>query len=190
MSPAEVRSTNPCRRDNRVQFSRMTVTARIVLAACCCAMQGCAQDATVAECTPVSATPPATSAAIASSLAAIKDKYKLNAIIFSAEQDGMPLERAALGVSTAGVPAATQMHFRIGGVGWQYLSTVLLRMVEQYPGAIALTDPVAKWYPAYPNADRTTVRMLAASSRLRRLHHAKIIRRRCHGQSASLLERR
>jgi len=56
------------------------------------------------------------------------------------------------------------MHFRIGGVGWQYLATVMLRMVEQNPGTFALTDSVAKWYPAYPNADRTTVRMLAASS--------------------------
>src|SRR4029079_13563456 len=44
------------------------------------------------------------------------------------------------------------------------LSTVLLRMVEQSPSRIALTDSVSKWYPAYPNADRATVRMLAASS--------------------------
>src|SRR5262249_28268919 len=136
----------------------------MVMVACCCAILGCTQDATVADCAPVSATPPATSEAIASSLAAIKDKYKLNAIIFSAEQDGMPLVRTALGVSTSGVPATTQMHFRIGGVGWQYLSTVLLRVIEQYPGAIALNDTVAKWYPDYPNADRTTVHMLAVSS--------------------------
>lgn len=136
----------------------------IVLVACCCAMLGCTHDATVAECAPVSAVPPATSAAIKSSLAAIKDEYKLNAIIFSGDQDGVPLVRAALGESTPGVPATTEMHFRIGGVGWQVLSTVMLRMVERYPGSIALTDPVAKWYPAYPNADRATVRMLAASS--------------------------
>jgi D-alanyl-D-alanine carboxypeptidase len=141
-----------------------STVSRIVLAACCCAMLGCTRDTTVAECAPVSATAPATSAAIASSLAAIKDKYKLNAIIFSAEQDGVPLVRTALGVSTDGVPATTQMHFRVGGVGWQYLSTVLLRMVEQNPGAIGLNDSVAKWYPAYPNADRATIRMLAASS--------------------------
>jgi D-alanyl-D-alanine carboxypeptidase len=164
VNSAESRSINPHRRDNCMQRSRMTVVSRILLAACCCAMQGCTQDAVDTECVPVSATPPATSAAIASSLAAIKDKYKLNAIIFSAEQDGVPLVRTALGVSTDGVPATTQMHFRVGGVGWQYLSTVLLRMVEQNPGAISLNDSVAKWYPAYPNADRTTVRMLAASS--------------------------
>src|SRR5664279_130674 len=147
-----------------MQSLRMNVVLRIALAACCCAIQGCNEDAATAECVPVSATPPATTAAIAASLAVIQDKYKLNAIIFSAEQDGKPLVRTALGVSIPGVPATTQMHFRIGGVGWQYLSTVMLRVVEQNPGAIALNDSVAKWYPAYPNADHTTVRMLAASS--------------------------
>lgn len=144
--------------------SRRRAASSLLLAACCCAMLGCSDDTTVAECTPASTAPPATSAAIAASLAAIKDKYKLNAIIFSAEQDGLPLVRTALGVSTAGVPATTQMHFRVGGVGWQYVTTVLLRTIEQYPGSIALTDPVSKWYPAYPYADRATIRMLAASS--------------------------
>src|SRR4051794_8404121 len=105
------------RRHVRAAVIRSDATgAMFVLAACCCAMLGCTQDATVAECAPVAATPPATSAAIQSSLAAIKDKYKLNAIVFGAEQNGAPLVRMALGVSTAGVPASTQMHFRIGGV--------------------------------------------------------------------------
>ena len=164
VSRTDGRSSNAHRRSNCTQRWRLTVASRILLAACWCAMQGCTQDAVVTECASISAPPAATSAAIAASLAAVKDKYKLKAIIFGAEQDGVPLMRTALGVSTDGVPATTRMHFRVGGVGWQYLSTVLLRMVEQHPGAIALTDRVAKWYPAYPNADRTTVRMLAASS--------------------------
>ena len=127
-------------------------------------VQACTSDAVMTDCVPVDATPPATSAAIASTLEGIKSKYRLNAVIVGVEQDGTPLHRSALGVSTSGVPAATDMHFRVGGVGWQMLSTVLLRMVEQDPSRIALTDSVSKWYPAYPNADRATVRMLAASS--------------------------
>ena len=138
--------------------------SKVVLAACFCALQGCTDNTVVSQCAPVSAAPAATSAAISSTLDSIKEKYKLNAIIFSAEQDGKPLVRTALGVSTNGVPATTDMHFRIGGVGWQVLSTVLLRMVEQDPTRIALTDRVSKWYPDYPNADGATVRMLAASS--------------------------
>jgi CubicO group peptidase (beta-lactamase class C family) len=74
----------------------------------------------------------------------------------------MPLVRTALGVSTNGVAASTDMHFRVGAVGWQYLATVLLRMAER--NQVALTDPVSKWYPNYPHVEHATVRMLAASS--------------------------
>ena len=144
--------------------SRTKLASQMVLAACFCAIQGCTSDSVVAECAPVLATPVATSASISSILDSIKKKYQLNAIILGVEQDGKPLYRTALGVSTNGVPATTDMHFRVGGVGWQVLSTVLLRMVEQDPARIALTDRVSKWYPDYPNADRATVRMLAASS--------------------------
>jgi CubicO group peptidase (beta-lactamase class C family) len=135
---------------------------RLLLAACFCALWGCTSDSAAPVCVPVVATPAATSAAISASLESIKAKHKLGAIIFSADQDGQPLYRTAIGISTAGVPASTDMHFRIGGVGWQVLSTVLLRMVER--NQLALTDYASKWYPDYPNAGRATVRMLAASS--------------------------
>lgn len=147
-----------------MQTSRTKLASQMVLAACFCAIEGCASDSVVAQCDPVSAAPAATSASISSTLDSIKQKYQLNAVILGVEQDGMPLYRTALGVSTNGIPATTDMHFRVGGVGWQVLSTVLLRMVEQNPAGIALTDPVSKWYPDYPNADRATARMLAASS--------------------------
>ena len=104
---------------------------KIALAACFCALQGCTDDVVVAECAPVDAAPAASSAAIASALASIKEKYKLNAIIVGAEQDGRPLVRTALGISTNGVPATTDMHFRIGGVGWQMLAMVLLRVLDR-----------------------------------------------------------
>jgi D-alanyl-D-alanine carboxypeptidase len=144
--------------------SGATLTSKVALAACFCALQGCTDNTAVSQCAPVSAAPAATSAAILSTLDSIKDKYKLNAIIFGAEQDGKPLVRTALGISTNGVPATTDMHFRVGAVGWQYLTTVMLRMAEQNPGQIALTDPVSKWYPNYPHVEGATVRMLAASS--------------------------
>jgi CubicO group peptidase (beta-lactamase class C family) len=114
------------------------------------------------ECSPATAAPNDTTAAISSILSNTQNFYQLNAIIFSAEQNGMPILRTALGISTDGVPASTDMHFRIGAVGWQYLTTILLKMVDQR--RIALIDPVSRWFPSYPNADRATVRMLAASS--------------------------
>jgi CubicO group peptidase (beta-lactamase class C family) len=95
-------------------------------------------------------------------LSSIKERDNLRAIIFSAEQNEKPILRTALGTSTSGVPATTDMHFRIGAVGWQYLTDVLLLMVDRKQ--IALTDPVSKWFEHYPHADLATVRMLAASS--------------------------
>jgi D-alanyl-D-alanine carboxypeptidase len=91
-----------------------------------------------------------------------KERDDLSAIIFGAERNGRPILRTALGTSTKGVPATTAMHFRVGFVGWQYLTDALLLMTDRKQ--IALTAPVSKWFPEYPHADLATVRMLAASS--------------------------
>lgn len=135
-----------------------------VLAFWVCVLEGALVGPASAQCPAVSATTPATAAAIESTLRAIKDKYQLNAVLLDVERNGEPLHRTALGLATDGVPATPELHFRIGGVGWQVLSTVLLRLVEQDPGRLALSDRVNKWFPHYPHADQATVRMLAASS--------------------------
>lgn len=137
--------------------------APILLAAWLAAAQGCS-DASAPECAPAAAPPSATTAAIAATLERVRAENALAAVIFEASQDGAPILRTAIGESTPGVPATTDMHFRIGGVGWQVLTTILLRMVERAPEQIALTDPVSQWYSTYPHAEEATVRMLAASS--------------------------
>ena len=108
------------------------------------------------------ATQGASVGSMSSILQSVKDKYKVGAIIFSADKNGVPIFRTAIGNSTVGEPATTDMHFRIGAVGWQYLTELMLLMVEQ--GQLSLTDPVSKWYPNYPGANLAPVRMLAASS--------------------------
>jgi len=144
-----------------MQRSRVATIAKTLLAAWFAVAQGCS-DAPAPACSPAARAGDATTEAISALLERVKEADKLGAIIFAAEQDGAPILRTALGESTPGVPATTDLHFRIGGVGWQYLTTVLLRMVEQKQ--LALTDPASRWYPSYPYADRATVRMLAASS--------------------------
>jgi D-alanyl-D-alanine carboxypeptidase len=114
------------------------------------------------SCAPASEGPDATTTAISSVLSRIKQRDNLRAIIFGAERNGKPILRTALGISTEGVPATTDMHFRVGFVGWQYLTDVLLLMTEREQ--ISLKDPVSKWFPDYPYANLATVRMLAASS--------------------------
>jgi CubicO group peptidase (beta-lactamase class C family) len=138
-------------------------TIACALLAILCAAQGCS-DASAPTCDPVAGAGDATTVAITATVERIKAEDALGAVVFAVERDGVPTLRTALGDSTPGVPATTDMHFRIGGVGWQFLTTILLRMVENDPGRISLTDLAAQWYPAYPHADRATVRMLAASS--------------------------
>lgn len=148
----------------RMQISRNKLALPMAVFSCFLSLQGCTDTTAVAECAPAVATPAATSMAIASILDGIKAKHQLSSIILGVEQDGKPLYRIAIGESARGVPATTDMHFRIGGVGWQLLSTVLLRAIEKDSTRLALTDRVSTWYPDYPHADLATVRMLAASS--------------------------
>jgi D-alanyl-D-alanine carboxypeptidase len=58
--------------------------------------------------------------------------------------------------------AAPDMHFRIGAVAIPYLSIVTLRLPEE--GVLTLDEPIAKWLPHLPNADRVTIRMLVTNT--------------------------
>ena len=73
--------------------------------------------------------------------------------------DGQEIVTAALGESMTGVPATTDMHFRNGAVAISYVSTLLLRLVDQ--GVVRLDDPLSTWLPELPDAERVTLRMLA-----------------------------
>jgi len=68
----------------------------------------------------------------------------------------------ALGDSMATVPATTAMHYRIGGITETFQSTLLMMLAER--GRIRLDDPIARWYPDLPAADKVTVRMLVANT--------------------------
>ncbi len=89
---------------------------------------------------------------------AMKD-YALNAVILRVMSGEREVVTEALGDSMTGVPATTDMHFRNGAVAISYMSTLLLRMVDQ--GKAKLDDPLAKWLPDLPDADKVTLRMLA-----------------------------
>jgi CubicO group peptidase (beta-lactamase class C family) len=73
---------------------------------------------------------------------------------------GRPLITKAYGESMTGVPATTAMHFRNGAVAISYMSTLLLRLVDQ--GKVSLDDPVSKWLPNLRDGDQVTLRMLAS----------------------------
>ncbi len=68
----------------------------------------------------------------------------------------------ALGHSMTTVPATTDMHYRIGGIGETFMSTLLLMLEEQ--GRINLDEKISRWFPDLLGADQVTPRMLVANT--------------------------
>jgi len=86
----------------------------------------------------------------------------LKAVIASVKIGDTPILTEAFGESMSGVPATTDMHFRNGAVAIAYLSTILLQMAER--GELSLDDTLDTWFPAFPEADKVTLRMLINST--------------------------
>ena len=83
----------------------------------------------------------------------------LNAVILRVTVDNKPVVTRALGMSMTGVPATTAMHFRNGSVAFSYLTTLLMRYVDQHK--VTLGDTVGRWLPNLPDANQVTLKMLA-----------------------------
>jgi len=90
---------------------------------------------------------------------AAKEEFALRAVLLHVIMDGDVVAHHAMGESLTGVPATPEMHVRNGAVAMTYMSTLLLRLVDE--GAIALDDTIDAWMPDLPDADRVTLRMLA-----------------------------
>ena len=83
----------------------------------------------------------------------------LRAVIVRVTEDGKEIVTRAVGESMTGVPASTDMHFRNGAVAISYVSTLLLRLVDE--DKVSLDDKLSTWLPAVPHADRVTLGQLA-----------------------------
>ncbi|MEE6135557.1 serine hydrolase domain-containing protein [Mycobacterium sp. 050128] len=83
----------------------------------------------------------------------------LKAVIVRVTVDGKEVVTQAVGDSMTGVPATTDMHFRNGAVAISYVSTLLLKLVDQKK--LSLEDRLSKWLPDFPNSGRVTLGQLA-----------------------------
>jgi CubicO group peptidase (beta-lactamase class C family) len=86
--------------------------------------------------------------------------HGLKAVILQITQNGRPMMTKAYGYSMTGVPATTKMHFRNGAVAISYMSTLLLRLVDEHK--VKLSDKVSKWLPHLRDANRITLGELAS----------------------------
>jgi CubicO group peptidase (beta-lactamase class C family) len=83
----------------------------------------------------------------------------LKSVIVRVTVDGQEVVTEALGESMTGVPATTNMHFRNGAVAISYVSTLLLKLVDEQK--VSLEDKLSKFLPEIPHADRVTLGQLA-----------------------------
>ncbi|MGI5398131.1 serine hydrolase domain-containing protein [Streptomyces sp. CA-135486] len=91
-----------------------------------------------------------------------KSELDLKSVLVRVTVDGKEVITSALGESMTGVPAEPGMHFRAGSVAIAYMGTTLLQLVDE--GKVGLDDPVSRWLPDLPDADRITLRMLGSST--------------------------
>jgi CubicO group peptidase (beta-lactamase class C family) len=110
------------------------------------------------QATPVAGTPGDQAESVMAIARDIMEKQDVKAVIVRVLIDGQEIVTEALGESMTGVPATTDMHFRNGAVAISYMSTLLLRLVDQQ--VVTLDDTIDAWLPDLPDADQVTLRML------------------------------
>ncbi|MCV7198226.1 serine hydrolase domain-containing protein [Mycobacterium angelicum] len=83
----------------------------------------------------------------------------LRAVLVRVTVDGKEIVTQAVGDSMTGVPATTDMRFRNGAVAISYVSSLLLKLVDEKK--VSLDDKLSRWLPDFPHADRVTLGQLA-----------------------------
>jgi CubicO group peptidase (beta-lactamase class C family) len=138
----------------------MPLARRFLSAFCVLALTSCAPGALPPESdSPTATTDTAKADAVLRVVRDTMAQEHLKAVIVRATVDGEEVVTQAVGDSMTGVPATTNMHFRNGAVAISYVSTLLLKLVDEKK--LSLEDKLSKWLPEIPNADRVTLGQLA-----------------------------
>jgi CubicO group peptidase (beta-lactamase class C family) len=88
----------------------------------------------------------------------LKEQTHVKSLLAGIRKGDREILTIALGESMTSVPAATDMHLRIGGVSETFLGTLLMILSDQ--GKIDLNDKISKWLPELLAADKVTPEML------------------------------
>jgi len=137
----------------------MPVLRRFLAVMCALAMlTGCAPGALPPE-SPSSSADTTKADAVMRIARDIMAQAHLKAVIVRVTIDGKEVVTQAVGESMTGVPATTAMHFRNGAVAISYVSTLLLKLVDEKK--VSLDDKLSKWLPEIPHADQVTLGQLA-----------------------------
>jgi len=136
----------------------MPAIRRCLAVMCAAMLTGCAPGAIPTE-SPTSSTDTTKADAVMRIVRDTMAQAHLKAVIVRVTVDGKEVVTQALGESMTGVPATTGMHFRNGAVAISYVSTLLLKLVDEKK--VSLDDKLSKWLPEIPHSDRVTLGQLA-----------------------------
>ena len=137
----------------------MPVVRRLLALICAVAtMTSCSPGALPSQ-SPTTATESAKADAVMRIVRDTMAQAHLKAVIVRATIAGKEVVTQAVGESMTGVPATTAMHFRNGAVAISYVSTLLLKLVDEKK--ISLDDKLSKFLPEIPHADQVTLGQLA-----------------------------
>jgi CubicO group peptidase (beta-lactamase class C family) len=137
----------------------MPAVRRLLAMICALVMfTGCAPGALPTE-TETTTTDTAKADAVMRIVRDVMAQEHLKAVIVRVTVDGREVVTQAVGESMTGVPATPAMHFRNGAVAISYVSTLLLKLVDEKK--VSLDDKLSKWLPEIPHADRVTLGQLA-----------------------------
>jgi D-alanyl-D-alanine carboxypeptidase len=93
---------------------------------------------------------------------ALANESGAKAVLFGMWVHHREILTMALGESMTTVPATTDLHYRIGGIGETFMSTLLLILVDQK--RMGLDEKISRWFPTLLAADQVTVRMLVSNT--------------------------
>jgi CubicO group peptidase (beta-lactamase class C family) len=137
----------------------MLVVRRLLAALCVLILiSGCAPGALPSK-SPTSTTENSKADAVMRIVRDTMAQEHLKAVIVRVTVGGKEIVTQAVGESMTGVPATTGMHFRNGAVAISYVSTLLLKLVDEKK--VSLDDKLSKFLPEIPHAERVTLGQLA-----------------------------
>jgi CubicO group peptidase (beta-lactamase class C family) len=84
----------------------------------------------------------------------------LRSAIVQVRVDGRVIADIAFGEAAPGVPATTRDHFRNGAIAITYTGALLVELAKR--GIVGFDEPISKWRPDLPYADKVTPRQLAS----------------------------
>jgi CubicO group peptidase (beta-lactamase class C family) len=136
----------------------MPVVQRLLAALCVLLISGCAPGALPSK-SPTSTTENPKADAVMRIVRDTMAQEHLKAVIVRVTIDGKEVVTQAVGESMTGVPATTNMHFRNGAVAISYVSTLLLKLVDEKK--VSIDDKLSKFLPEIPHADQVTLGQMA-----------------------------